>query len=157
MATQKTGNLPPSTQAYELYRLLNQNDGFYLAITEDMNAAYRLFDELQFFTGKQANIDLLPDWETLPYDQFSPHEDIISARIRLFNRLPDMTTGCLIVSIQNLMQRLPPVSFVKANSFILATGDSFNLAQQRIYLAQAGYHQVEQVERRGEYAIRGSI
>lgn len=163
MAIQKIGNLPPTTQAYELSKLLENRDAFYLAITEDMNAAYRLFDEVRFFSGHGENIDLLPDWETLPYDHFSPHEDIISARIRLFNRLPDMRSGCLIVSIQNLMQRLPPVSYVRANSFVISSaghsqqGSHFDLKKQRQLLTQAGYHAVDQVERRGEYALRGSI
>lgn len=155
--TAKIGQMAPSQQAFHLAKHLNEGAGFCLAITEDMNAAYRLADEVRFFAGPKAQVDLLPDWETLPYDQFSPHEDIVSNRIRLFNRLPGQQSGCLIVSIQNCLQRLPPVSFVQANSFILKAGDVFDALSQRQLLDQAGYHFAEQVERRGEYALRGSI
>lgn len=132
--------------------------GIIVVITPDSLTASRLENELKFF-AELKNLPILnfPDWETLPYDNFSPHQDIISQRLVTLNTLLTTERGVLVVPISTLMQRLMPRAYLEANVFNLHTGDKFNLDQMRLRLERSGYRHVEQVMEHGEYAGRGSL
>lgn len=127
-----------------------------IIITPDTLSANRLEDELSFFNHKHPIIHF-PDWETLPYDHFSPHQDIISERLAALANIPQLTTGAIITPISTLMHRLPPPDFLSGHTFLLAENDKFNLHTARQRLEKAGYRAVDQVREHGEFAVRGSI
>lgn len=128
-----------------------------LIIAPDNLHASRLLDELAFFLNEPALVLPFPDWETLPYDHFSPHQDIISERLSTLYRLPSLASGAIVTTAATLMQRLPPKVFLDGNSFVLKVGDKVNIDILRTRLTKAGYYHVTQVREHGEYAIRGSI
>ncbi len=117
-------------------------------------------DELQFFLNPNQNTQELlffPDWETLPYDQFSPHQDIISERLYTLSRVQQITNGIIISSASTLMHRLSPPEFLNQYALMLKEGQKLDLNSFRNQLQQAGYHCVNKVLEHGEYALRGSI
>jgi transcription-repair coupling factor (superfamily II helicase) len=128
-----------------------------LIIAPDSLYVSHLIDELHFFSGQTEDFVHFPDWETLPYDHFSPHQDIISERLTALYRLPSMQKGAIITTISTLMHRLPPKDYLDGYSFLLKTGDKLNIDILRTRLTNAGYHSVSQVREHGEFAIRGSI
>ncbi len=135
-----------------------QYDGLLLIVTPDSQEAEQLQRQISFFCTSQA-LDTLcfPDWETLPYDRFSPHQDIISERLETLHRLPTFNKGILLVPVATLLQRLPPPEFLDRYSLILNSGDTLNLDAMRGRLEKAGYRCVSQVMEHGEFAVRGSI
>ena len=147
-----------ATSSYAISHLARKYEGLILVITEDSLAAQTLERELAFF-NRTANIDILtfPDWETLPYDNFSPHQDIVSERLQTLFHLPQTLQGVLITPISTLMHRLPPVDFVTGSSLVLDVGQQLNVLNFRTQLETNGYHCVETVMERGEFAVRGSI
>ncbi|MCM2312834.1 MAG: DEAD/DEAH box helicase, partial [Steroidobacteraceae bacterium] len=128
-----------------------------LVVTRDAAAVARLDDELRFFAPAELSVLTFPDYETLPYDQFSPHPDIISQRLRVLARLPSMGAGIVITDLATTLQRLPPRSFVDGHALSLAIGEVLDLEQFRLRLTAAGYASVPQVAAPGEFAIRGSL
>jgi len=140
-----------------IYEASIQNEGFSLVITADSHSADQLISELTFFSAGKANILSFPDWETLPYDSFSPHQDIVSQRLLTLYRLPQLNNGILIIPISTLMQRIPPSDFVLGNSLIIEPGQQFDIQTTRGRLTHAGYHAVDTVYEHGEFAVRGSI
>ncbi|MDP2097708.1 MAG: transcription-repair coupling factor [Methylobacter sp.] len=134
----------------------NQNCLFVI-VTPDTQTALRLEHELSFFLQGAHPILHFPDWETLPYDVFSPLPEIISERLKTLALLPQVKRGALVVSVTTLMQRLAPREHVLANSFAVKVGDDFNLELNRLKLESVGYHCVAQVYQHGEFAVRGSI
>ena len=136
---------------------VNQQNGLFVIVTEDSKAALRLEHELEFFLGKQSPVLHFPDWETLPYDLFSPLPEIISQRLKTLASLPQIKRGVLVVSITTFMQKLAPREHVLANSLVLERDDTFVLEETRQRLEQVGYQCVGQVLQHGEFAIRGSI
>ena len=128
-----------------------------LIVAPDSLTASHLMEELSFFNGNADNILQFPDWETLPYDHFSPHQDIISERLAALYRLPSLQHGAIITTVSTLMQRIPPATHLTSHSFMLKKGESLNPDILRTRLAEAGYHHVSQVREHGEFAIRGSI
>jgi len=128
-----------------------------LVVTRDAAAVARLEDEFRFFAGNDWPILTFPDYETLPYDQFSPHPDIISQRLRVLSRLPSLGAGIVITDLSTSLQRLPPRSFVDGHALSLAVGEVLDLEQFRLRLIAAGYASVPQVAAPGEFAIRGSL
>ena len=155
------------------------NKNVILLVTPDLHAVERLFHEIKFFLWQQENLsrnavnhiankqdnfyDLdfplltFPDWETLPYDHFSPHQDIISQRLLTLYKLPQLTKGIIIIAINTLMIRLPPLEHVLHNSFVLKIHDKLDLTSFRRRLEQQGYHCVNKVFEHGEFAVRGSL
>ena len=123
-----------------IYEASLQNKGLSLVITADSQRADQLIAELNFFSAGQANILSFPDWETLPYDSFSPHQDIITQRLLTLYQLPQLDNGILVIPISTLMQRVPPCEFVLANSLIVEPGHKFDIQATRERLAHAGYH-----------------
>lgn len=129
-----------------------------LAITASSQDAHQLETELRFYAGERRDdILVFPDWETLPYDVFSPHQDIVSRRLSTLYRLPEMRSGILIVPISTLMQRLAPRSFLDATGLVLRRGDTLALETTRTKLEQAGYRCVPEVADHGEFAVRGAL
>ncbi len=135
-----------------------QNDSrFVVVVTEDSQTAIRLENELAFFLADDFPILHFPDWETLPYDVFSPLPEIISERLRTLSVLPDTRQGALVVSISTLMHKIAPREHVLAYSFSIQVGADFNLELNRVKLESVGYQCVSQVYQHGEFAVRGSI
>ena len=128
-----------------------------LVITENTASAHTLAAELPFFLETGREIILLQDWETLPYDNFSPHEDIISDRLKTFSRLPSLTEGIVIVSITTLMHRVPPRHFVETGVLSLALGETLDIQEFTRNLTKNGYRSVDTVYEHGEFATRGSL
>ena len=127
-------------------------------VANDAEDAVRWHDEVAFFSADgEDGIVHFPDWETLPYDVFSPHPDITSERLATLRALGRLRRGVLVVSVTALMQRLAPPEYVEAQSFVLAAGDLLDTHTERARLEAAGYTAVETVENRGEFAIRGSL
>ena len=129
-----------------------------LVVATDSQAAEQLQEQLRFFT---ADADMpvfsFPDWETLPYDSFSPHQDIVSERLEALYHLPSLQQGIVLVPVATLLQRLPPRSYLDQHSLVLDTSASLDLDAMRHRLEKAGYRCVSQVVEHGEYAVRGSL
>lgn len=120
-----------------------------------MQTALRLRDEIQQFSPQP--VSTLSDWETLPYDSFSPHQDIISARLSCLYHLPAMKRGVIILPINTLMQRVCPHEFLHGHALVMKKGQHLSRDKLRAQLEQAGYRSVEQVMEHGEFATRGAL
>jgi len=139
-------------------RAAAQLEGPLAVITPDVQSAELLQEQLEYFlAGSAIGIQTFPDWETLPYDTFSPHQDIISERLATLNHLAGMRRGVLIIAVSTLLQRLPPRSFLYQHSLILRRGQQLDLDAMRTRLDSAGYRCVSQVMEHGEFAVRGSL
>ena len=118
----------------------------------------RYLRELRYFSAsRDFPVWSLPDWETLPYDGFSPHQDIISDRLRTLFHLPGLSRGIVVLSITSLMHRLSPHQYIAANSLNLQQGQPLSIAAIRRQMTVAGYQAVATVMEHGEFAVRGSI
>jgi len=133
------------------------NDRLLLVVTADTSSALTLERELPFFLADDIEILALPDWETLPYDNFSPHQDIISERLNTLYQLPRTTGGVLIVPVPTLMHRLPPTEYVAGSSLVLEAGQALDIDTFRRNLESNGYSNVDTVYEHGEFALRGSL
>ena len=134
----------------------NEFKGLIVLVTPDSHSAYAAEENIRFFSTIE-NIHIFPDWETLPYDVFSPHEDLISARLKTLYQLEKIKQGVLIVPISTLMQRLPPVDYVRSNTLMIEVGSLLDSTEFRRQLEDAGYRHVDQVMEHGEYSTRGSL
>ena len=119
--------------------------------------AHTLERELPLFLPHPVPILTLPDWETLPYDHFSPHQDIVSQRLRTFYELPKLSEGIVILPITTAMLRTPPQHYVEGNTLDLSVGDTFDADSFAKSLALNGYRAVETVFEHGESAVRGVL
>ena len=128
-----------------------------VVITADTSSSLALERELPFFLDRPAQILAFPDWETLPYDNFSPHQDIISERLNTLYQLPGMTSGILIVPIPTLMHRLAPTEYIAGSSLVLNPGQTLDIDLFRRNLQRNGYINVATVYEHGEFALRGSL
>jgi len=127
-----------------------------LVLAADPVDAQRLIDEVALF-DPTLRLRLLPDWETLPYDSFSPHQDLISERLRTLHALSLRTVDILTVSVTTALTRLAPPAFLAAYTFSLRCGDKLDEAALRAQLVLANYTHVTQVNAPGEFSIRGSL
>jgi transcription-repair coupling factor (superfamily II helicase) len=135
-----------------------RHPGPVVLVAPDMQAAELLHEQLCFFlSGTAMDTRIFPDWETLPYDSFSPHQDIISARLATLGQLAEMHQGVLVISVPTLLLRLPPTGFLYRNSLVLRTGQRMNLDAMRERLDNAGYRYVSQVIEHGEFTVRGAL
>lgn len=150
------GNLFGSALSLEIAVHKSQSPNTVVVICADSNEAARLEQELRYLCP-QERIMVFHDYETLPYDVLSPHQDIISSRLEFLSLAPAMHGGIVITSINAVMQRLPPIEYISQNSFVLKVGDRCDLDSLRATFTAHGYLQVEQVLDHGEFAIRGSI
>lgn len=152
----RLGNLRHDSSALVLSEIAKKQSGVILTITPDTQSANHLETALKFFSPELVVLNF-PDWETLPYDHFSPHQDIISQRLLTLTQLPTVKRGILLVPITTLMQRLPPIHYIQSTGLILRCGEERRIDDMRQGLQKAGYHAVSQVLTRGEFAVRGSI
>ncbi|QYJ73538.1 transcription-repair coupling factor [Shewanella sp. FJAT-51649] len=145
-------------QAVTLASLVRQHKSTTLIVTSDTPTALSIELELNYLLAKSAiKVRLFPDRETLPYDSFSPHQDLISQRLETLSQITQAEHSVVIVPVTTLMMRLPPKSYLSSNVFVLKKGDKYQLHDVRQQLTDTGYHLVEQVYEHGEFAIRGSI
>ena len=128
-----------------------------LLIAPDAARAAQFESELRFFLGDNANVFAFPDWETLPYDHFSPHSDLSAARLAALARLPRLASGACIATCAAAMQRLAPASFLRARAFTLRRGDKLEINDFRGHLNENGYAAAPQVAHHGDYSVRGGI
>jgi transcription-repair coupling factor (superfamily II helicase) len=126
-------------------------------VTQNSRDAESLCDEIAFFAGPSLPVRVFPDLETLPYDSFSAHPDITSARLATLAELPRARSGVWLVAADTLLQRLAPRSYVEAHSLKVHVGESLDLEALRARLTLAGYAAVTQVVAHGEFAVRGSL
>src|SRR3990170_230052 len=125
-------------------------------IAADAQEAQRLVEEIPFF-APELRVYLLPDWETLPYDHFSPHQDLISERLATLHHIRTHACDVVVVPITTALYPLPPVSYLAAYTFFLKRGDRFDLNGLRKQMTLAGYTHVQQVLTPGEYCVRGGL
>ncbi|MEH6448278.1 MAG: transcription-repair coupling factor [Oleispira sp.] len=150
------GELNNSNQALAIASAAQKHQGLTLVITKDTLSAQRLEEEIAFFS-EDLPVLHLPDWEILPYDTFSPHQDIISQRLFTFSQLPLIKHGLLIVPISTLLHKTAPKEFLQANSLVIDMGQKLNVETLRSQLDNAGYSCVDNVYEHGEFALRGAI
>jgi transcription-repair coupling factor (superfamily II helicase) len=152
------GGLHGCSASLAIANAAREYQGLILIVTPDMQSATRLESELRFFLS-DGNVPVVnfPDWETLPYDLFSPLPELISQRLLTLQRLPSMTQGLLVTPVSTLMQRLAPQSFLDANALVIKTGQQLNIEETRQRLEHSGYQCVPQVFSHGEFAVRGSL
>lgn len=127
-----------------------------IVLTADSETALRLQTAWQFFRP-QDNALFLPDWETLPYERFSPHQDLVSERLSVLWQLKNGAADVLFAPVSTAMQQLAPPSFLMGRTFWLKTGQTLDLDRLRENLVEAGYAAVSNVVAAGEFAVRGGI
>ncbi|WCP66079.1 transcription-repair coupling factor [Vibrio tubiashii] len=149
------GNLKGASLALAIAELAQQHGSHTLLAVPDPQTALKLQQELEQFATQE--VALFPDWETLPYDSFSPHQEIISDRIFRLYQLPTQSSGITIVPVNTLLQRQSPRDYLMQHTLMVKVGDLFSLEKLRIQLEKSGYRHVDQVFGPGEYASRGSI
>jgi transcription-repair coupling factor (superfamily II helicase) len=150
--------LDSGSMAAVLAELARSQDHLFVVLAPNSSRAQHIADSLEFYlAGSATPVMLFPDWETLPYDLFSPHQDIISDRIRVLHQLPTSHKGILVVPVNTLMQRLAPPLHITGNSFLLKVGDTFDMEATRQRLVACGYRQRDNVYEHGEFAVRGAI
>ncbi|MCD6060913.1 MAG: transcription-repair coupling factor, partial [Moraxellaceae bacterium] len=151
------GQLAGSGLALALAAAARGHAGVVVAITADTRTAARLEEEIAFFAGPELPILHFADWETLPYDPFSPHQDIVSERLKTLARLPGLARGLLIVPVTTLAHRIAPRGYLGGRSLSLAKGQRLDIAEFRRQLEASGYVAVDTVYEHGEFAVRGSL
>ncbi len=147
------------SKALAITSAAKQHAALFVVVTADQSGAHRLMEELAFFNpeGSGRRVLLFPDWETLPYDRFSPYQDIVSDRLAALVELRSMRSGILVVPVSTLMHRLLPADYLLANSLVLRTGQTLETEHFREDLGNRGYRSVSQVMEHGDMAVRGSI
>ena len=176
-------NLHGSSDALGLAQLARQKSPLVIIVSNAL-AAQRLLEEIPFF-APELRVHLLPDWETLPYDHFSPHQDLISERLATLHHIrtigqqtarpspqsspasgrggeredQSLITACdvVVVPITTALYPLPPVSYLAAYTFFLKKGEQLYLNKLREQMTLAGYTHVQQVLTPGEYCVRGGL
>ncbi|RTZ16536.1 transcription-repair coupling factor [Vibrio aquaticus] len=149
------GNLQGASLALAIAELAQSHNGHSLLAVPDPQTALKLLQEIEQFTTQE--VSLFPDWETLPYDSFSPHQEIISDRISRLYQLPTVNSGITIIPVSTLLQRQSPRDYLLQHTLMVKVGDLFSLEKLRLQLEKSGYRNVDQVFGPGEYASRGSI
>lgn len=153
---QHCGNLPGAALSLAIAEAASAAKRFTLLLTADSQSAERLEQELKFFAPDLPVLHF-PDWETLPYDLFSPHQDIISQRIASLYRLPELVHGVLVVPITTALHRLAPTSFLLGSSLVLDVGQKLDVDAMRTRLEASGYRYVDTVYEHGEFTVRGAL
>ena len=149
------GNVLPGADALAISEIAEQNQNLTVVVTPDTRSAVRLSRILSELSSQ--NVCLFPDWETLPYDTFSPHQEIISSRLSALFHLQNAKKGIFLLPISTLMQRLCPPQYLQHNVLLIKKGDRLVIDKMRLQLEAAGYRAVEQVLEHGEYAVRGAL
>jgi transcription-repair coupling factor (superfamily II helicase) len=149
--------LTTSESALAIASYLKTQAGLVVVLTENSQSANQLQENLAFFLDDSSQILTFPEWETLPYDQFSPHQDIVSERLKTLYRLPSINKGILIVPVATVMQKVVPHSYIEQFTFLLKTGDTIDVEAFTKQLESGSYQRVGQVYEHGEFAVRGAI
>ena len=146
-----------SADALAVADIARQNPGRLLAVvTASAADAQRLLDEIPWFCSS-LRVRLLPDWETLPYDHFSPHQDLVSERLATLWAAMQGELDILLVPASTAVNRLAPPEFMAAYTFAFKKGERLNADKFREQVTLAGYAHVTQVVSPGEYSIRGGL
>ena len=156
----KWGNLPGSATSLLIAQAALQHANSTVLITPTMTLADKLSHEIGIMqAGRDDALEVIhfADWETLPYDNFSPHQDIISDRMRCLYQLAQGQKSIVVVAAPTLMQRLPPTDYLIAHSLVLKTGDTLTRDKFAQRLSQSGYSSVDTVFQHGEFALRGAL
>jgi transcription-repair coupling factor (superfamily II helicase) len=156
-AKKRWGQLHGSAESLAVAEFATRADSLVVVVAANTPELLQLEAELGFYCAGVTPMQVFGDWETLSYDRVSPHQDIISQRIRTLYTLPNQQHGILLITASALMQRLPPLSFLSQHALIINTGDQLPIEQFRTRLVDGGYRLVSQVEEHGEFAVRGSI
>lgn len=154
------GNLPGSALSFAIAQASRAWASVSLVICSSNAEADLIENEIQIFNKGAENAPTVlhfTDWETLPYDTFSPHQDIISERIRTLYNLGRGEKCIIVTSAQTLLQRISPKSYIETNSLVLKVGDTLKQDAFRKRLSEAGYQNVETVYQHGEMAVRGAL
>ena len=151
------GRLYGSSTALTIAQAAKQHQAPVVVITRDTTESLQLEQAIRVFVENKLDVHLFPDWETLPYDMFSPHQDIISQRLETLYQLPEIEQGIVILPIETLMQRIIPRGYIDTNSLMLKCGQTVQLASLRNKLEQSGYLCVPQVQDHGDFAVRGNL
>ncbi len=152
------GQLHGAARALALAEVAARQSVPLLVVTSTSREADQLHGELAFFTNAgELPVVLFPDYETLPYDLFSPHPDLTSQRLSALASLPQLKHGLVVAPLEALLQRLPPQAFVTAHTLQLTAGETLDVEAFRTRLTAAGYSAVTQVMAHGEFAVRGSL
>ncbi|CCQ12087.1 Transcription-repair coupling factor [Pseudoalteromonas luteoviolacea B = ATCC 29581] len=149
------GQLVGSGLSIALANAIKQQSELVVIVTQDTPQALKLETELNYLLD--IPVMVFPDWETLPYDHFSPHQDIISQRLATLNALKKTHHSVLIVPASTLMLRTAPKSFIHGNALAFKAGQNVDIEQLKIALTDSGYRNVQQVMEHGEFAVRGAI
>ncbi|WJW76761.1 transcription-repair coupling factor [Thiohalobacter sp. IOR34] len=151
------GQLYGDAAALAIAAAAESHPGPVVVVTADAREVDQMVQQLAYFSGKALPLLAFPDWETLPYDAFSPHQDILSQRIETLYRLPELKRGLLVLPAATLLQRLPPRSYLSGSSLMVEVGERLDIEAMRRRFEQAGYGCVSQVMEHGEFAVRGSL
>jgi transcription-repair coupling factor (superfamily II helicase) len=146
-----------SSCALALLSAAQAHDGIVLVVTRSSHQSHVLEQDIRLFSDGTLPILHFPDHETLPYDPFSPHPDIVAERLSTLSTLAGINSGILLVPIATLMQRLPPRSHTLGRNIQLATGQTLVIEDFRRRLQQAGYSHADPVYQAGQFAVRGSV
>ena len=144
------GSLPLALARYLPHKRLK------VVLTQDAEQALRLQTAWRFFRPHDTAV-FLPDWETLPYERFSPHQDLVSERLLALWQIKSGAADVLFVPVATAMQKLPPVPFLAGRTFWLKTGQTLDIGRLKTDLVDAGYNHVSHVVAAGEFAVRGGI
>ena len=144
------GSLPLALVRYLPHKRLK------VVLTQDAEQALRLQTAWRFFRPHDTAV-FLPDWETLPYERFSPHQDLVSERLSALWQIKSGAADVLFVPVATAMQKLPPVPFLAGRTFWLKTGQTLDIGRLKTDLVDAGYNHVSHVVAAGEFAVRGGI
>ena len=150
-------NVPGCGAALVIAEIAASSSAPLVVLANTVSQAEALEAQLQFFAGISADIALLPDPEVLPYDSFSPHQDLVSDRLRILRDLRLNRVRLLITAIPTLLPRFAPVEYLQHNAVRLQAGDTLSLGQFQQALDHSGYARVTQVAVHGDYAVRGSL
>jgi transcription-repair coupling factor (superfamily II helicase) len=165
-------HLPKSGTRFVLPQLHGSSDAYALAIAAlelkankqmltvvvaNASDGQRLLDEIPWFAEGKLSCHLLPDWETLPYDAFSPHQDLVSERLATLHEIGSGRCDVLVVPATTALVRLAPPSFLAAYTFFFRQGEHLDEAKLKAQLTLAGYTHVSQVMSPGEYSVRGGL
>ena len=149
--------LQGSSTALALLTAARAHDGIVLVVTRSTHQSHLLEQDVRLFSDGSLPVLHFPDHETLPYDPFSPHPDIIAERLATLASLAGIKSGLLLVPVSTLLQRLPPRSHALGRNIQLKTGQSLVINDFRERLQQAGYSHSDPVYQAGQFAVRGSV
>jgi transcription-repair coupling factor (superfamily II helicase) len=149
----------PTALAWSIASAARAHEGPLLVVARDNHEAHQLEADLHTLLGTAGDLPVVafPDWETLPYDQFSPHPDIVSQRLSALHRLPTLEKGIVVVPVQTLMQRLSPLKHIAGGSFDYRMGQRLDFDAEKRRLEAASYRHVPQVLDPGDFAVRGGL